>query len=211
MQIHYDQKNQRARVRYAGILLGGLCLAAAGCASSHENERGDATARARSHDVRHEHTDPNGVARDRDGRVVRDADGRPVHDADGRAVHDADGRIVRDADGRPIRDDDDTVRTADVSGPNQNVKPVAIAGVPANAGDVNTTESDRQLSARIRKAISADDKLSTNAKNVQITSNKDEVTLRGPVATAEEKTRVESHAQQAAGSRRVNNQLEVTR
>jgi hyperosmotically inducible protein len=199
MQIHDDQKTGRARIRCAGALLGSLCLAAAGCAGSHENEREHGTTHTRSHDVRHNATDADGVERDRDGRVVRDAEGRPVRDADGRPVG-ADADV--DNDGR--------ARTAEVGGPQETVKPVAIAS-PANAGDANTTDSDRQLTAKIRKAISADDKLSTNAKNVQITSNKDEVTLRGPVATAEEKTRVESHAQQAAGSRRVNNQLEVTR
>lgn len=182
MQNHYIQKSQRA-VFQAGVLLGSLCLAAAGCAGSHENERSTTSAHARSHAGRH--TDADGVTRDRDGRVVRDADGRPVRD-------------------------DETVRTADV-GRDQSVKPVAIATVPDNASDPNSTASDRQLTARIREAISADDRLSANAKNVQITSSKDEVTLRGSVANAEEKTRVESHAKQEAGSRRVNNQLEVTR
>lgn len=201
MQNYHDQKNHRAAIRHAGVLLGSLCLAAAGCAGSHENERSNTTAHARSHEVRH--TDPDGVTRDGDGRVVRDADGHPVRDAD--------GRVVRDADGHPVRENDEAAQAADAAGRDPSVKPVAIANVAEPAGDANTTDSDRQLTARIRKAISADDRLSANAKNVQITSNKDEVTLRGPVASAEEKTRVESHAQQEAGSRRVNNQLEVKR
>jgi osmotically-inducible protein OsmY len=104
-----------------------------------------------------------------------------------------------------VRDDREP-RAADISARDQTVKPVSIASV--HDADVVT---DSQLTARIRKSIVADDTLSTNAKNVKITSNKDEVILRGPVPTSEEKSRVESHAQQEAGARHVNNQMEVTR
>jgi hyperosmotically inducible protein len=215
MQI--DQNNTRSRIRTTGALLGSLCLVAAGCASGHANERGDSTARARSHDVRADakhnyHRDADGVLRDRDGRAVNDKDG-VVHDRDGRVVSDKDG-VVRDHDGRVVGDDGvvrdsngHVVRAADNSARDRSVKPVTIA----NVQDGEAVDTDQQLTARIRKSIVADDNLSTNAKNVKISSNKDEVILRGPVATSEEKSRVESHAQQEAGARHVNNQLEVTR
>jgi osmotically-inducible protein OsmY len=84
------------------------------------------------------------------------------------------------------------------------VEPVAVA-----TPDQAATDSDRQLSARIRKSIADDERLSVNAKNVVVTTDADTVTLRGSVANTEEKSRLEQYAQRAAGSRHVNNQLEV--
>ncbi|HET8933699.1 MAG TPA: BON domain-containing protein [Polyangiales bacterium] len=84
------------------------------------------------------------------------------------------------------------------------VKPVEVATPEQGAPD-----TDPQLTARIRKSIADDDRLSVSAKNVSVSSSPDTVTLRGSVKTAEEKTRVETYAQRAAGSRHVNNELEV--
>lgn len=86
------------------------------------------------------------------------------------------------------------------------VEPVAVA----TPGDAAATDADRQVSARIKKSIEGDDRLSVNAKNVTVTSSPEEVTLRGSVATSDEKSRIESHAQRAAGSRHVNSQLEIS-
>jgi osmotically-inducible protein OsmY len=108
---------------------------------------------------------------------------------------------------------DDHDRVPDATGEHMTdesvgkVEPVAVA----TPNDASGTDADRQVSARIRKAIEADDALSANAKNVTVQSSPEEVTLRGSVATSDEKTRVESHAQRAAGSRHVNNELVVKR
>jgi hypothetical protein len=110
------------------------------------------------------------------------------------------------ADTTLVRDETDARLVTPSARENIGVKPVAIATV-----DDGNTAADRELSQRIRKSIVADDKLSLNAKNVRIVSNDREVTLSGPVTTAEESSRVESHAQHAAGSRHVNNQLEITK
>jgi hyperosmotically inducible periplasmic protein len=71
------------------------------------------------------------------------------------------------------------------------------------------SEADLQISANIRKAIVADDSLSTNAQNVKIITAGGIVTLRGPVKTQQEKATIESKAKQVAGVTQVNNLLEL--
>lgn len=65
------------------------------------------------------------------------------------------------------------------------------------------------LVARVRKAIVRDDRLSMKAHNVKIIANQGVVTLRGPVANAQEKARVESDAAAVRGVVRVDNQLDI--
>ena len=75
--------------------------------------------------------------------------------------------------------------------------------------DQSETEADRTISQNIRKAIVEDDSVSTNGKNVKIITSDGTVTLRGPVKSAEEKTNLGSKAQQIAGVKKVDNQLEI--
>ena len=77
------------------------------------------------------------------------------------------------------------------------------------AGDQSESEADRTISQNIRQAVTADDSLSTNAKNVKIITNDGTVTLRGPVKSEKEKAEIEAKAKQVAGVKRVDNQLEV--
>jgi hyperosmotically inducible periplasmic protein len=76
-------------------------------------------------------------------------------------------------------------------------------------GDQSENEADRTITQNIRQAITADDSLSTNAKNVKIITNDGTVTLRGPVKSEKEKTDIEAKAKQVAGVKRVDNQIEV--
>ncbi|MBA3815712.1 MAG: BON domain-containing protein [Parachlamydiaceae bacterium] len=76
--------------------------------------------------------------------------------------------------------------------------------------DQSESESDRTITQRIRKAIMADGSLSTNAKNIKIITNKGVVTLRGPVASVEEKDAVARKLENIQGIGRVENQIEVT-
>jgi len=78
------------------------------------------------------------------------------------------------------------------------------------AQDQSGSEADRKLTQEIRKAIVADDTLSTNAKNVKVVTINGVVTLRGPVANEQEKGKVASKANGIAGVKRVDNQLETT-
>jgi hypothetical protein len=77
--------------------------------------------------------------------------------------------------------------------------------------DQGNSESDRSITAQIRREIVANDALSTNAHNVKIITTDGVVTLRGPVKTAQEKVTVGAVAQRASGVRRVDNQLEIER
>ena len=76
--------------------------------------------------------------------------------------------------------------------------------------DQSESEADRTLTQRIRQAVVDDDSLSTNAKNVKIISVNGRVTLRGPVASKQEKAAVAAKAQQIAGADKVDDQLEIT-
>ena len=77
------------------------------------------------------------------------------------------------------------------------------------AGDQSESEADRTISQNIRKAVTSDDSVSTNGKNVKIITVDGVVTLRGPVKSEKEKTNIGAKAQQVAGVKRVDNQLEI--
>lgn len=74
--------------------------------------------------------------------------------------------------------------------------------------DQNENQADINVTADIRKKVVATD-MSVNAKNVKIITQDGKVTLRGPVATAEEKQQVEALATEVAGAGNVDSQLEV--
>lgn len=77
------------------------------------------------------------------------------------------------------------------------------------SGDQSESEADRTISKNIRQAVVADDSVSTNGKNVKIITVDGTVTLRGPVKSEQEKTNIGAKAQQVAGVKRVDNQLEI--
>jgi osmotically-inducible protein OsmY len=77
-------------------------------------------------------------------------------------------------------------------------------------GDQGGSATDRDITAAIRRAIVADDSLSTNAHNVKIITNEGVVTLRGPVENEKERVAVAAKAQTVAGVKKVDNQLETT-
>jgi osmotically-inducible protein OsmY len=96
--------------------------------------------------------------------------------------------VEPDNSGRNVRDRDDQNKTT---------------------GDQSENEADRTITQNIRRAVTADDSLSTNAKNVKIITNNGTVTLRGPVTSEKEKAEIEAKAKQVAGVKSVDNQLEV--
>jgi osmotically-inducible protein OsmY len=71
------------------------------------------------------------------------------------------------------------------------------------------SDADVEMTRNIRKAIVGDEGLSTNAHNVKIVTLGGIATLRGPVASAAEKTRVGDLAAKAAGGpTKIKNELE---
>jgi hyperosmotically inducible protein len=83
------------------------------------------------------------------------------------------------------------------------------AGSPT-AGRQSNDSEDVRITREIRKAVVADDSLSTNAHNVKIVTIDGVVTLRGPVNSSAERTKVAAKAEQVAGVKRVDDQLEIT-
>lgn len=77
------------------------------------------------------------------------------------------------------------------------------------ADQQGNTQADLQLTRQIRQALVKDKDLSTDAQNVKIISQNGDVTLRGPVRSAEEKQTVETKAAQVAGVEHVHSDLRV--
>lgn len=76
---------------------------------------------------------------------------------------------------------------------------------PQNA---TATKEDLETLRKIRRAVTTEDSLSTYARNVKITVKNGEATLRGPVRSTEEKSRIEELAK-ANGATSVINELEI--
>jgi hypothetical protein len=75
--------------------------------------------------------------------------------------------------------------------------------------DQGSSEEDTKITAEIRQQVLEIENASVNARNVKIVTADGKVTLRGPVATAEERTQIEQIATQVAGEGNVDNQIEV--
>ncbi|WP_447987486.1 BON domain-containing protein [Nitrospira sp. Nam74] len=74
--------------------------------------------------------------------------------------------------------------------------------------DQSSDVADLEITQRIRKALMADDTLSTAAKNIKIITVSGTVTLRGPVETDHERVNILKKANTVANGR-VNSQLEI--
>lgn len=83
------------------------------------------------------------------------------------------------------------------------------SGDTKTSGDQSNKPEDIKITAAIRRAIVADDSLTMTATNVKIITADGIVTLRGPVKTAAEKTKIAQIAQREAGKMKIDNQLEV--
>lgn len=81
-------------------------------------------------------------------------------------------------------------------------------GATLTAEDQNATRADRKITAAIRKSVVKDKSLSLNAHNAKIITVNGVVTLRGPVESSAEKTKLQSIAQKTRGVKQVDNQLE---
>ena len=88
--------------------------------------------------------------------------------------------------------------TSEIEQPNQKT-----------ADQQKNNASDLETTRQIRKAITADDSLSTDAHNVKIITVDGKVTLKGPVRTAAEKAAVFSKAVEIAGAKNVTNQISI--
>jgi osmotically-inducible protein OsmY len=84
------------------------------------------------------------------------------------------------------------------------------AEVPT-ADQAGQHKPDIDVAQQVRKAITSDSSLSTNAHNCKVVVNDGVVTLTGPVATADERSKIEQIATGTAGVTKVVNQLDVAK
>ena len=82
-------------------------------------------------------------------------------------------------------------------------------GSTLTPGDQSESHADLDLTQRVRQAVVADPLLSTSAHNIKIITVDGVVTLRGPVTSEQEKTKIVTTTQQIAGVKKVQNHLEV--
>ena len=74
--------------------------------------------------------------------------------------------------------------------------------------DQNENKTDLDLTAEIRSRVVAT-QMSIDAQNIKIITQEGRVTLRGPVKTADEKSRIAAIAREVAGAANVDDQIEV--
>jgi len=79
----------------------------------------------------------------------------------------------------------------------------------ATAGQQKETESDREITRKIRRAVMKDKSLSMKAHNVKIITRDGKVTLKGPVKTDKEKAAIQKTAAGVVGKGKISNELEV--
>ena len=100
---------------------------------------------------------------------------------------------------------DEKKSDADNTGKNERDR----SGQTKTPGDQSNAPEDVKITQSIRQAVIKDKSLTMTAKNVKIITAGGQVTLRGPVNSAEEKMKIEKLAKAAAGDAKVDNQLEV--
>jgi len=83
------------------------------------------------------------------------------------------------------------------------------SGDTKTSGDQSNSTADLKITQAIRQALMKDSELSTTAKNIKIITNNGQVTLRGPVKNAQEKTKIGQLARSAAGGASIDDQLDV--
>lgn len=83
------------------------------------------------------------------------------------------------------------------------------SGESQTSGDQSNSSTDLKTTAAIRRAVMQDGSLSATAKNVKIITENGVVTLRGPVMSQTEKTKIVELAKTHAGNAKIENQLEV--
>jgi osmotically-inducible protein OsmY len=83
------------------------------------------------------------------------------------------------------------------------------SGETQTSGDQSNSSADLETTAAIRRAIMDDGSLSAMAKNVKIITENGVVTLRGPVKSEVEKTKIAELAKTHAGNAKIEDQLEV--
>ena len=83
------------------------------------------------------------------------------------------------------------------------------SGETKTSGDQSNSSADLKITQAIRQALMKDSELSMTAKNIKVITANGQVTLRGPVKTAQEKAKIDQIARSAAGGAQIDDQLDV--
>jgi len=83
------------------------------------------------------------------------------------------------------------------------------SGETKTSGDQSNSSADLKITQAIRQALMKDRELSTTAKNIKVITANGQVTLRGPVQSAQEKAKIDQIAKSAASGVQIDNQLDV--
>jgi len=83
------------------------------------------------------------------------------------------------------------------------------SGETKTSGDQSNSSADLKITQAIRRALMKDRELSMTAKNIKVITDNGQVTLRGPVKTAQEKAKIDQLAKSAAGGAKIDDQLDV--
>jgi hyperosmotically inducible protein len=83
------------------------------------------------------------------------------------------------------------------------------SGETKTSGDQSNSSADLKITQAIRQALMRDRELSMTAKNIKVITANGQVTLREPVRSAQEKTKIDQIAKSAAGGAQIDDQLDV--
>src|SRR2546430_16401358 len=83
------------------------------------------------------------------------------------------------------------------------------SGETKTSGDQSNSSADLKITQAIRQALMKDDQFSMTAKNIKIITANGQVTLRRPVKTAQDKSKIDQLARSAASGAKIENQLDV--
>jgi len=83
------------------------------------------------------------------------------------------------------------------------------SGETKTSGDQSNSSADLKTTQAIRRALMKDHELSTSAKNIKIITASGQVTLRGPVKSAQERAKIDHLARSVAGGAKIDDQLDV--
>jgi hyperosmotically inducible periplasmic protein len=83
------------------------------------------------------------------------------------------------------------------------------SGETQTSGDQSNSSADLKTTQAIRRALMQDSELSATAKNIKVITANGQVTLRGPVNSAQEKAKIDQIAKSTAGGAQIVDQLDV--
>jgi hyperosmotically inducible periplasmic protein len=83
------------------------------------------------------------------------------------------------------------------------------SGETDTSGDQSNNSADLKITQAVRRALMQDNQLSTTAKNIKVITANGQVTLRGPVNTAQEKAKIDQIVKSAAGGARIVDELDI--